>query len=45
MCSSDLCEKKLGKPVISSNLALAWHMMKLAGIKTTGLGPGKLFES
>ncbi len=41
----DACEKKLGKPVISSNLALAWHMMKLAGIKTTGLGPGKLFES
>lgn len=41
----DACERKLGKPVISSNLALAWHMMKLAGLVTTGLGPGKLFES
>lgn len=39
------CEKKLGKPVISSNLALAWHMMTLAGLETTGSGPGKLFES
>ncbi len=41
----EACEKKLGKSVISSNLALAWHMMRLAGLKTTGAGPGTLFES
>ncbi|WP_306141930.1 aspartate/glutamate racemase family protein [Roseibium sp. MMSF_3412] len=41
----EACEKRLGKPVISSNLALAWHMMTLAGLKTAGSGPGKLFES
>ncbi|WP_420334452.1 maleate cis-trans isomerase family protein [Roseibium sp.] len=41
----ETCEKRLGKPVISSNLALAWHMMTLAGLKTMGAGPGKLFES
>ncbi|MES0883617.1 maleate cis-trans isomerase family protein [Roseibium sp. SCP14] len=41
----EACERKLGKPVISSNLALAWHMLTLAGIATRGVGPGKLFNS
>lgn len=40
----EACEKELGKPVISSNSALAWHMMTLAGLPTSGLGPGKLFD-
>ncbi|EEE44305.1 maleate cis-trans isomerase family protein [Roseibium alexandrii] len=38
------CEAKLGKPVISSNSALAWHMMRLAGLETKGRGPGQLFD-
>ncbi|MGS4887636.1 maleate cis-trans isomerase family protein [Roseibium sp. MB-4] len=40
----EACETELGKPVISSNSALAWHMMKLAGIETKGRGPGRLFD-
>lgn len=38
-------EDKIGKPVISSNQALAWHMLKLAGLPTKSMGPGKLFAS
>lgn len=41
----EACERALGKPVVSSNLALAWHMMTLAGLKTHGRGPGQLFNS
>ena len=41
----EACEKKLGKPVISSNMALAWHLMKLAGLPTRGHGPGMLFNA
>eukprot|EP00903_Cladosiphon_okamuranus_P002544 g2542.t1 len=41
----EACEKRLGKPVISSNLALAWHMMTLAGLETKGRGPGRLFNN
>lgn len=41
----DACEDRLGKPVISSNLALAWHMMTLAGLQTAGKGPGRLFNA
>ncbi|WP_421780430.1 maleate cis-trans isomerase family protein [Kiloniella litopenaei] len=37
-------EQILGKPVISSNLALIWHMLRLAGVKGRGSVPGKLFE-
>ena len=33
-----------GLPVVSSNLALLWHMLKLAGIEARGWGPGRLFE-
>ncbi|MFK5978274.1 MAG: Asp/Glu racemase [Rhizobiaceae bacterium] len=36
-------EDKIGKPVISSNQALAWHMLKLAGLPTKSMGPGMLF--
>jgi maleate cis-trans isomerase len=41
----ETCERRLGKPVISSNLALAWHMMHLAGLPTAGRGPGRLFAA
>lgn len=33
-----------GLPVISSNQALLWHMLKLAGVDATGWGAGRLFE-
>ncbi|GAB4392836.1 MAG: aspartate/glutamate racemase family protein [Kiloniellaceae bacterium] len=36
-------EARLGKPVISSNQALAWHMLRLAGIATPWPGRGRLF--
>jgi maleate isomerase len=37
-------ERETGLPVISSNQALLWHMLKLAGVDATGWGPGRLFE-
>lgn len=36
-------ETRIGKPVISSNSALAWHMMRLAGMQGQIAGPGHLF--
>jgi maleate isomerase len=36
-------EAALGKPVLSSNLAIAWHALRLAGIKDTVPGCGRLF--
>jgi maleate isomerase len=41
----DRCEKRLGKPVLSSNQVLAWHMMKLVGLPINGAGPGRLFNA
>lgn len=35
-------EEKLGIPVISSNQALAWHMMRLAGLKDAPAALGRL---
>ena len=36
-------EAALGKPVISSNQALAWHMLRVAGLDRAA-GPGRLFQ-
>lgn len=36
-------EARTGVPVISSNLALAWHMLRLAGIAETAPALGRLF--
>lgn len=36
-------EEKIGIPVLSSNQALAWHMLRLAGIEDTSANFGKLF--
>ncbi|MDR9393923.1 aspartate/glutamate racemase family protein [Roseovarius sp. SYSU LYC5161] len=36
-------EKELGLPVISSNSALLWHLLRRAGAETDGWGPGRLF--
>ena len=38
-------ETRLGKPVISSNQALAWHMMRLACISYRPLNAGGLFTA
>ncbi len=37
-------ERKLGKPVTSSNHALAWHMLRLGGLSETMEGKGELFR-
>lgn len=37
-------ETALGKPVISSNSAFAWHLHRLAGVTGQTSGPGKLFK-
>jgi maleate isomerase len=38
-------ETAIGAPVISSNQALAWHMLRLAGIDDKSPAFGKLFET
>ncbi len=40
----DRAEAAIGKPVITSNQALAWHMLTLADATTKGVGPGMLFS-
>lgn len=37
-------EARLGKPVISSNSALLWHLLRLGGSDFAG-GPGRLFSA
>lgn len=37
-------ERKLGKPVTSSNHALAWHMLRLSGVDDLLEGLGELFR-
>jgi len=41
----DAAEAAIGKPVISSNAALAWHMRKKAGLGPLVSGPGRLLKS
>ena len=36
-------ETSLGKPVVSSNQALAWHMAELSALEDPIMGPGRLF--
>lgn len=36
-------ERRLGRPVVSSNLGLAWNMLRLAGIDAARDGAGVLF--
>ena len=40
----DAAEAQLGKPVTSSNHALAWHLLRLAGINDKLFGCGRLFD-
>ncbi|NVO56628.1 Asp/Glu racemase [Rhodobacteraceae bacterium B1Z28] len=37
-------EARLGKPVLSSNLATAWHLARLAGITDTSNNAGRIFQ-
>ena len=37
--------RRIGKPVISSNLALLWHMLSLAGMAVAPPGDGPLFAN
>lgn len=37
-------EKQIGKPVISSNQATAWHLMRLVGLGDRPEGAGRLFQ-
>ena len=37
-------EKQLGKPVTSSNHAMAWHALHLAGLSHSQKGWGRLFD-
>jgi maleate isomerase len=36
-------ESKIGKPVISSNFAMAWHALRLAGVDDCEPQRGRLF--
>ncbi|MDR9483933.1 MAG: Asp/Glu racemase [Sediminimonas sp.] len=40
----DEVERETGLPVVSSNQALLWHMLRLAGVDARGWGPGRLFS-
>ncbi|GAB5469342.1 MAG: aspartate/glutamate racemase family protein [Rhodospirillales bacterium] len=37
-------ERRIGLPVLSSNLTLAWHLLTLAGLSTRRCGFGRLFD-
>ncbi len=41
----DAAEKKLKKPVTASNHALAWHLLRLAGVQDTREDAGRLFRT
>jgi len=40
----DAAEAALDKPVVTSNQAMFWHMLRLAGAEAHGWGPGRLFQ-
>ncbi len=40
----DAVEAELDLPVVTSNQALLWHMLRLSGAQATGWGPGRLFR-
>ena len=40
----EAAEEALGIPVISSNSALAWHMLRLSGVRGDMVGPGRVFS-
>ncbi|KAA3654317.1 MAG: Asp/Glu racemase [Proteobacteria bacterium] len=41
----DRLEARLGRPVVTSNQAIAWHALQLAGLPAGAAAPGKLFRT
>lgn len=41
----DEIERRINRPMLTSNLVLAWHMAKLAGLSDEINGPGRLMRS
>ena len=41
----DEIEAKIGKPVLSSNQVLAWHLAKLSGLAGPATAPGRLWQT
>ena len=41
----ETAEARLGKPVVASNQALAWHLMRLASVSVAPVGAGRLFST
>ncbi len=39
----DELERRLARPVLTSNLVLAWHMMQEVGLSPSATAPGRLF--
>jgi maleate isomerase len=37
-------EKLLRKPVVTSNQALAWHCLRIAGVEFSTIGFGRLLD-
>ena len=37
-------EQELGKPIVSSNLAISWHLLRLAGVEDTFNDFSQLFK-
>ena len=37
-------ERRTGKPVLSSSLALLWHMLRIAGLETKGIAESRLLD-
>jgi maleate isomerase len=37
-------ERELGKPIVTSNLAILWHAMRIGGIRERVTGAGRLFD-
>ena len=44
MASADALEREVGVPVVSSNIALLWHLLRLAGVTDDVPGRGSLFR-
>ena len=40
----DDLEADVGRPIVSSNQALSWHLLRLAGLEGELSGPGRLFR-
>ena len=44
MAAADALEREVAMPVVSSNIALLWHLLRLAGVTDDVPGRGSLFS-